>query len=161
MPTGERIKKIRLEKGITQKQLAELLNTSQQNLAQYESGKRNPKIETLQKIADALDMPLIFLVEDDLLDAAILPYEDSEGKLIDEKVNEIMTNKEISLEEKTIKIEELMTQLQIIENYHFDNANRAYEYMVNKLFEQLNQTGKDKALEHIKMLTRIPEYRKE
>lgn len=67
MPTGEKIRMIRLEKGITQKQLAKLLNTSQQNLAQYESGKRKPKIETLHKIAYALNVPVTELVESDVL----------------------------------------------------------------------------------------------
>lgn len=56
MTTGENIKRIRKNKGITQKQLAERLNTSQQNLAQYENDKRNPKFETLKKIANALEV---------------------------------------------------------------------------------------------------------
>lgn len=67
MPTGEKIKKIRLKNGITQKKLADLLNTSQQNIAQYESGKRKPKIETLHKIAHALNVPVTELVESDVL----------------------------------------------------------------------------------------------
>lgn len=58
MTIGENIKKIRISKKITQKELADRLETSQQNLAQYENGKRRPKIETLQKIATALDVPL-------------------------------------------------------------------------------------------------------
>lgn len=36
------------------KKLADILGTSQQNLAQYENGKRKPKIETLKRIASAL-----------------------------------------------------------------------------------------------------------
>lgn len=54
MTTAEKIKKARKEAGLTQAKLAEKLNTTQQNLAQYESGKRKPKLETLDKIADAL-----------------------------------------------------------------------------------------------------------
>lgn len=51
---GKSIKRIRKEKGYSQKQLAEKLGTTPQNLAQYENGKRTPKIETLNKIATAL-----------------------------------------------------------------------------------------------------------
>lgn len=58
---GERIKQTRIRKGITQKELAEKLGTTPQNLAQYESGKRNPKLETIKKIAQALNVPLMEL----------------------------------------------------------------------------------------------------
>lgn len=63
MTIGEKIREIRIKSGITQKQLAEKLNTSQQNLAQYENGKRKPKIETLEKISSALDIPLYELTD--------------------------------------------------------------------------------------------------
>lgn len=63
MKTSERIKYERKRAGLTQKQLAEKLGTSPQNLAQYENGKRNPKMGTLQKIADALNVPTSSLVD--------------------------------------------------------------------------------------------------
>ena len=58
MDTGKRIKEIRKANGITQKELSEKLGTSQQNIAQYENGKRQPKFETLRRIAKALDVGL-------------------------------------------------------------------------------------------------------
>lgn len=58
MSIGEKIKTIRSEKGITQRELAERLFTTQQNLAQYENNKRKPKIDTLRRIADALEVPI-------------------------------------------------------------------------------------------------------
>lgn len=161
MPTGIRIKEIRQQKGLTQKQLGDMCGMADSAIRRYENGKANPKIETLQKIADALEIPLILLVEDDFLDAVTWMDEDSEIALVDKKIDELMNNTEISIEEKEAKAKELLTQLEIMENYHLDNANRAYEYMLNKLIEQLNYTGKDKALEHIKMLTKIPEYRQD
>lgn len=161
MPAGSKIKEIRKQKGLTQKQLGDLCGMADSAIRRYENGNANPKIETLQKIADALETPLIFLVEDDLLDVATLPDEDCEDRLIDNKINEIINNTDMSMDEKKAKVKEFMTQLEIMEKYHFDNANRAYEYMLNKLIAQLNHTGKDKALEHIEMLTKIPEYRKD
>ena len=56
MNIGDNIKRIRKEKGLTQKQLAKKLGVSQQNLAQYESNKRYPKLATARKIATALDV---------------------------------------------------------------------------------------------------------
>lgn len=64
MYTSEKIKQARINAGLTQKELAKRLGTSQQNLAQYESGKRVPKIQTLQKIANALNVPVMELRSD-------------------------------------------------------------------------------------------------
>ena len=52
------IKKYRTEKGLTQKRLGELCGIADSNIRKYESGNQNPKIETLQKIADALEIPV-------------------------------------------------------------------------------------------------------
>lgn len=59
---GERIKQARTSKGITQKELAERIGVTQQNLAQYERGKRNPKIKTIKRFAQALNIPLMELI---------------------------------------------------------------------------------------------------
>ena len=52
--------KLRKEKGLTQQQMADMLNITQQAYGHYESGKRLPDIKTLVKIADfygvSLDM---------------------------------------------------------------------------------------------------------
>lgn len=54
MTVGDRIRKARKAKGYTQEELAKLLGVSFAMIGQYERGERNPKIETLQRIADAL-----------------------------------------------------------------------------------------------------------
>ena len=56
--TGDMIRKYRTAKGLTQKKLGELCGIADSNIRKYESGNQNPKIETLQKIADALDIPV-------------------------------------------------------------------------------------------------------
>lgn len=62
--TGEKIKEIRKSKGLTQKKLAELCNMYESQIRKYESGSVHPKIETLQKIADALCVPVTDLRSD-------------------------------------------------------------------------------------------------
>lgn len=68
MNSGERIRKYRKEAGLTQKELGERLGVSQQHIAQYENGKRIPKIETIDKIAVALNVS-----RNDLLDWKDIP----------------------------------------------------------------------------------------
>lgn len=55
MNTGERIKLARIKVGLTQKELAEKLECTQAMISAYEKGLRNPKVETLEKIAKALN----------------------------------------------------------------------------------------------------------
>ena len=58
MTTGQRIKAARKSAGFTQKELGEKLEISYQTIAQWENNLRNPKVETLQRIADALGVPV-------------------------------------------------------------------------------------------------------
>ena len=55
MSTGEKIREIRIQKGLTQKQLGDKCGIADSNIRKYEKGKQNPKIETLQKISIALN----------------------------------------------------------------------------------------------------------
>ncbi len=48
-----RIEQARKEKGWTQDQLAEAMNTSSVQISRWETGKRDPQTATLIKIADA------------------------------------------------------------------------------------------------------------
>lgn len=56
MSFGERLKEARKKTGFTQKELAEKLDIPYQQIGQYETGKRNPKKDTLDKIATALNL---------------------------------------------------------------------------------------------------------
>ena len=58
MTLGEIIKQARITKGLSQKELAALLGTTPQNLAQYENNRRRPKINTLRNIASAMNITL-------------------------------------------------------------------------------------------------------
>ena len=49
--------------GLTQKQLAEKCGLAPGTIQQYELGKRKPKIEQLQKIAAALNIPVEYLFD--------------------------------------------------------------------------------------------------
>ena len=49
-----RIREARKDKGLTQKEVGERMGVSESTVNQYESGKQNLTIETLQKLADAV-----------------------------------------------------------------------------------------------------------
>lgn len=50
--------RLRLAKGLTQAQLASLLNTKQESIARLESGSSLPSLTTVRRVADALDAEL-------------------------------------------------------------------------------------------------------
>ncbi len=51
---GENIKKLRLAKGLTQGDLCRKLEVDRAYMSNIESGKKNPTLSTLEKIANAL-----------------------------------------------------------------------------------------------------------
>lgn len=65
MTTGQRIQQARKKAGLTQKELGEKLGVSVSFIAQYETDKRKPKKETLEKIAGALDVYYLDLYGDE------------------------------------------------------------------------------------------------
>lgn len=58
---GEEIRLERKRAGLTQKQLAERLGVTHALIGQYERGERHPKLETIQRIADALNINVMNL----------------------------------------------------------------------------------------------------
>jgi transcriptional regulator with XRE-family HTH domain len=56
---AEQVSGQRKARGLSQKELAELTGTTQSAIARLESGGRPPRIDTLLRIAEALDCELI------------------------------------------------------------------------------------------------------
>lgn len=53
---GSSIKSAREKVGMTQKELAEKMGTTPQNISQYERNIRNPKLETRERLAEAMGL---------------------------------------------------------------------------------------------------------
>lgn len=136
MTIGERIKKIRQANGLSQKELGKKLNVSQQMIGQWETGKSNPKIETLRRIADTLEVGLWEIVELNQMD-------------LETKIQEIP------------KMTSQLSQegLEIFNKLATETLDLEKPLLVR--YRQLNQTGQKKAIEQVELLTKVPEYRKE
>ena len=63
MTIGERIRMERKIKKLTQGQLADLSGVAVGTIRQYEVGRRQPRIEQLNMIATALDVPITSLID--------------------------------------------------------------------------------------------------
>jgi transcriptional regulator with XRE-family HTH domain len=144
MTTGQKIKKIRKEKGITQKELANRLSMSQQNLAQYENDKRNPKLETIRRIATALDVYM-----SDLMDGW--------DKYTPEEIADDLSKTSKEALESTKKIvDSVAKSIQA----SVENIRPAREELLLAHYNNLNSEGKTEAIRQVELLTEIPKYQK-
>lgn len=101
MNTGERIKKIRTEKGISTYQLSELTGISQSSISKLENGRRKADIEILMKIASALNISIDRLTGD------------SVGSIIEERIKKLG----ITLDEVAKKSRVPLSWLQNIDDF--------------------------------------------
>ena len=61
---GARARTIRDTQGLTQRQIADKAGMVHQEVSRFESGTSNPRLDTLEQIADALDVSVEELVKD-------------------------------------------------------------------------------------------------
>lgn len=59
---GMRVRELRLAAGLSQSALARLVGTRQPNIARLEAGGGMPKVETLERVAEALDADLVVAI---------------------------------------------------------------------------------------------------
>jgi len=59
---GDRLKRLRLEKKLTQEELGKKINVTKVSISGYENGNRTPDTETLQKLADFFNVTTDYLL---------------------------------------------------------------------------------------------------
>lgn len=134
MSFSERLHEIRIEKGLSQDKLADMIGVSQTSIYQWEKGTRKPKSEQIIKLAKALDVSTSYLATD------------------------ILTNSLMNAVETLAK--EYGIDLDSSDGHDNEVHEITEEYIVFEL-QKLNLNGQIRLLEHIEDLSKIPEYRKE
>ncbi|WP_270599253.1 helix-turn-helix domain-containing protein [Faecalicoccus pleomorphus] len=132
MKIEDKIRQARLRKGITQNQIAEKIGISQPTYAQWENGKRKPKLETLKKIADALEVPVSILYDDyEFVDPG-------EGLTEDQKAKQKAHDQE---------------QLEVIKKFY------SRDKLLHN-FNAVNEEGQQKIVEYSNDIAENPKYKK-
>ena len=83
MSLGLRMKTLRKSRGLTQKGLAETVNVSRIYIQSLESNRRLPSMKLLKRLAEALEVDVVDLVQN--------PHRDVSGKLL---LEEVLDNRE-------------------------------------------------------------------
>jgi transcriptional regulator with XRE-family HTH domain len=75
---GQRLKKLRQEKGYSQSELSNLVDLHYTNLGKYERGQAKPSAEMLKKLAEALSVSTDYLYNGKQENAAMADLKDKE-----------------------------------------------------------------------------------
>lgn len=170
---GMKIRAIRKQKNLTQKQLGERCGIAEPTIRRYELGKLNPKIETLQKIATALEVSLEDIFHFFNVEPGTYPLP-IEGGMIGTLDWYARKNNRTIFDEVNIAVDFYLDDLAMLgklsdkpEEENLDNEydldHKYYSVPISLLdnFSMLNEEGKEKALERIHELTEIPRYMKQ
>lgn len=143
----ENMKQIRQEKGFTQQDIANAIGVSQNAIYNWETGKREPPIDTIEKIANALGVSPVYLIW---------------GSDANEW-QELINTEDAIKEESSETLNELFSLIKkiITENDKNDIFTELPEEWLLYYFWLLNNNGQKKAIEQVELLTKIPEYRKD
>lgn len=177
MTTGERIRSARKFANITQQELADRLGIPYQSIGQWERDKRNPKVETILRLAKALNVPMSYLMGDtnDPNDRSKpnwmeLPnIKDNEPDLyLKQIIFDVTPDPEWEdlhrkLENGTITLEERQRFFQMMDD-GLERARKAFSEKKARILshmDKLNDEGQQKAVERVEELTEIPKYRRQ
>lgn len=133
---GNKIRYFRNKKGLTQKALADLIDKTESSVQKYECGSTEVPFSVLEKIANALDTTILFLLDDEYLESASTYFKEKG----DTNLSALFYNI-ASLNKQLIK-----------------DIDTNYTQALNTLFSMLNDSGKKKALERLEELIEIPRY---
>lgn len=150
MTIGDQIKKIRLEKGLSQKELGKKLGVSQQMIGQWETDKSNPKRETIEKIANALN------VSPEILDRRNDTIFFGDYFVTREQVEDENYKPIIDLLKKQQRVNSKLDGDTLLPTE--DAFNQVRQNILLSSFNKLNGVGKDKAIEDVENLTYNPRY---
>lgn len=145
---GKKIRLLRKLNGLTQKQLAERSGIAEITIRQYEAEKYNPKPAAIMKLCAGLDCKPTDLIDEKASKDHTTAFDTTAILKAIEKADPGFSN--------TVIIDSLL------KNNELSNVFPSYPKFKElfELFELLNDSGKEKAVEQIKLLTKIPEFQK-
>ncbi len=134
---SENLKRIRIQKGISQQALSKMVGVSQTAVYHWEKGERIPKIGAVARIASALDVS------------------------IEDFFTEVVNGESvINFDGPGLSPDDICEYIEYIAPEQVYSASKTNSNRINELFNNLNGIGQDKAVEQVELLTKIPEYQK-
>lgn len=133
---GERIKHARQIKGMSQETLARAIGSTKSTISKYELGHREPSLDTIQRIADALRIEFFDLV--------------------------VPTGDQASVDGLLTEVEDAKKRgLRVVwKNDNLYLTAPSKEQKILLAFDRLNAKGREVAVKRVEELTEIPKYQR-
>ena len=144
MTIGEKIRCIRKEKGLTQKELSRRSGIAEITIRQYEANKYNPKPDAVMKLCAGLNCTINDLIDDE-----------------NQKYYRMFDNISITFSSKMPDSREEKKRNELIKTFNELSSHGKEEapHLLNA-FSSLNSTGQNEAVKRVKELSKIEGYRK-
>lgn len=137
MNIGEKIKYIRTEKKLSRAELSRKSGVSEISIRKYETGQRNPKLDSLKKIALALN---------------INPYELIQNNELDETLSDFSNSVVLPLM-NILKVNDNYSELTgLINNITFDQYKLFLDFLYSKYRNQLDTLDKENKLSPLDLI---------
>ncbi len=115
MLLAKRMKELRMDRGLTQRELGEIINVTKVSICCYENGTRTPTLETLLDLANYFEVDLDYLLGRD--------------KKVDSKPNE----KTIRMAKEEIELMKELRKYETVYQLVIANPKRCAELIARKL----------------------------
>lgn len=113
---GDKLKSLRIKRGLTQEELAEILGTSKQVISRYENNLRSPKVDVVQDYAEKLNVSVMYFSDNSIPTAEnIIPMP---------KMRKIPLVGAIACGTPILAVENIEDEVDIPEHIHADFALR-------------------------------------
>lgn len=158
---NERLREIRKSKNISQRKLGELAGMPQQAIAKYETGKVNPKLTSLKRIANALDVKLEDLLIGTNWTEVEKPKSYNSGAEFEKARRDLLQHlQRVGAKERAISRKIGGEIASFTEKTIPGEQSIAYKNALNFAFDKLNLDGQKIAVDQVELLTEIPKYQK-
>lgn len=110
---GEKLKQLRLENNITQKELADFLGVTPKAVSFYELNQREPSMDVVVKIAQKFNVPTDYLLDNH-------HKTNVENKKIPKDLRKILEDEAVTLNGRLLSDDEKEQMLRIVEALYWD-----------------------------------------
>lgn len=169
---GENLKKLRIEKGLSQKELAKKAGINPTAVSMYETDRRMPKYETMERFAKGLDVDVAKLYQLAKDDPKIVAFARKrtleEAGMTVKEISEILKldygklilyyngEKDAITESEAEKVEEYLYEQLMQQIPHYFDAT---DVRLHTEFSKLNEEGKEVAIQRVAELSEIERYK--
>lgn len=148
MTFSEKLRTIRMDRGISQKKLADMIGVSQTAVYSWEKGTRIPKMQQLVTLANIFNITLNDLLDD--VDKFTVTHTDQDNTIeFTPKSTTQLYNITRDIVDKTIN--------EYFNNFSLESISANEDDLLLK-YRILNNLGKEEALKRVSELTEIKKY---